>query len=445
MRLKGLCYSRNLEQVVLFHGGDTMSTKQKNVRTAWVIVVIAFLGGLALASAQNKVPPCIDVVMAYFNIGETDAGWLTSVFTIMGMITAIPASWLLRKFGAKKIGVISLLCAAVGSALGAFSTELWMLMATRVLEGVGVGMIAVVGPAIISMWFPAEKRGLPMGVWGSWQMASQTILFLVGGGLSSSFGWQGVWWFVFAMCGGALILYQWKVEEPHDGMPNYAEGEDEEEFHFGDGFKSSSTWILTLCGTIFTFCCFGFATYISLYWAQAFYGGDMSASNLWVSIMYAIEVPVVIFIGWLLNKVPLTKRRFVGVIGFALYTFILFFCFRMDDPALLLPFIIIYPFLEGSIPTVYWTLIPSTAKKPENSGTAIGILNVGLNIGTLLGPPVTGFFIENYGWSAATVPLAIASIVGAVLFFFVKTYYHGHSEGVVPMDQKAAAEQAAIQ
>ena len=268
--------------------------------------------------------------MAYFNIGETDAGWLTSVFTIMGMITAIPASWLLRKFGAKKIGVISLLCAAVGSALGAFSTELWMLMATRVLEGVGVGMIAVVGPAIISMWFPAEKRGLPMGVWGSWQMASQTILFLVGGGLSSSFGWQGVWWFVFAMCVVALILYQWKVEEPHDGMPNYAEGEDEEEFHFGDGFKSSSTWILTLCGTIFTFCCFGFATYISLYWAQAFYGGDMSASNLWVSIMYAIEVPVVIFIGWLLNKVPLTKRRFVGVIGFALYTFILFFCFRMD-------------------------------------------------------------------------------------------------------------------
>ena len=250
---------------------------------------------------------------------------------------------------------------------------------------------------------------------------------------------------MFAMCVVALILYQWKVEEPHDGMPNYAEGEDEEEFHFGDGFKSSSTWILTLCGTIFTFCCFGFATYISLYWAQAFYGGDMGASNLWVSIMYAIEVPVVIFIGWLLNKVPLTKRRFVGVIGFALYTFILFFCFRMDDPALLLPFIIIYPFLEGSIPTVYWTLIPSTAKKPENSGTAIGILNVGLNIGTLLGPPVTGFFIENYGWSAATIPLAIASIVGAVLFFFVKTYYHGHSEGVVPMDQKAAAEQAAIQ
>lgn len=51
-----------------------MSNKQKATTTAWLIVIIAFLGGLALASAQNKVPPVIDVVMADFGIGETDAG-----------------------------------------------------------------------------------------------------------------------------------------------------------------------------------------------------------------------------------------------------------------------------------------------------------------------------------------------------------------------------------
>lgn len=253
-------------------------------------------------------------------------------------------------------------------------------------------------------------------------MCSQTLLFLIGGGLAGSFGWQGVWWFTFAFCVVALVLYQWKVDEPPAGMPNYAEGEEEAEFKFGEGFKSASTWVITFAGMAFTFCCFGFATYISLYWAQMFFNGDMGTSNLYVSILYAIEVPMVIFVGWLLNRVPLTKRRYVGVIGFILYTFILFVCFRMQNPALLIPFVIVYPFLEGIIPTVYWTLAPSTAKKPEYSGTAIGILNVGLNIGTLLGPPVTGFFIETYGWNTATIPLAIVAVIGAVLFFFVKTY-----------------------
>ena len=416
-----------------------MTKKQKNVTKAWVIVIIAFLGGLALASAQNKVPPVIDVVMADFGIGETDAGWLTSVFTIMGMVTALPASYLMKKLGAKKVGVIALACAAVGSAAGTFCTDFALLMATRVLEGVGVGMIAVVGPAIIAMWFPAEKRGLPMGVWGSWMMCSQTLLFLCGAGIATMWGWQGVWWMVFALCVVALILYWWKVEEPGEGEINFSEGEEDEEFHFGDGFKSGSTWLLTLGGLIFTFCCFGFATYISLYWAQTFYGGDMNPSNWWVAVMYALEIPIVILIGWALNHVTLGKRKFVAVVGFLLYAVILFLCFRLDNVAFILPFIIVYPFLEGSIPTVYWTLVPLTAKKPQDAGTAIGILNIGLNIGTLLGPPITGFFIENYGWDVATIPLAVAAIIGAVVFALVKTYYHGHSEGVVPKGEVKAS------
>ena len=37
---------------------------------------------------------------------------------------------------------------------------------------------------------------------------------------------------------------------------------------------------------------------------------------------------------------------------------------------------------------------------------------------------VTGFFIENYGWGVATIPLAVASVLGAIAFFFVKTHDH---------------------
>jgi MFS family permease len=179
-----------------------MTNKQKASTAAWVVVIIAFFGGFALANIQNKVPPVIDVIMLEFNIGETDAGWLTSVFTIMGMVTAIPASFLMRKFGAKKIGVTALIFAAVGSAIGVFTEgNLTFILVTRVIEGTGVGMIAVVGPSVISEWFPPEKRGLPMGLWGSWMMCSQTLLFLLGVPLVELGGWQAVWWFtcIFAV------------------------------------------------------------------------------------------------------------------------------------------------------------------------------------------------------------------------------------------------------
>ena len=77
-------------------------TKKQKTMAAWIVVIIAFFGGFALANVQNKVPPVIDVIMQYFDIGETDAGWLTSIFTIMGMVTAIPASMLMRKLPARR-------------------------------------------------------------------------------------------------------------------------------------------------------------------------------------------------------------------------------------------------------------------------------------------------------------------------------------------------------
>ena len=62
---------------------------------------------------------------------------------------------------------------------------------------------------------------------------------------------------------------------------------------------------------------------------------------------------------------------------------------------------------------------------------------MGLNIGTLLGPPVTGFFIENYGWETATIPLAIMAIVGAIVFAFVKTYDHDDESRLAAAERQA--------
>lgn len=398
-------------------------TKKQKATSAWAVIIIGFLGGVALANVQNKVPPVIDVIMAYFNIGETDAGWLTSVFTIMGMATAIPASWLMRKMGPKKIGVVSLACAVVGSTVGALSNTLSLLIATRIVEGIGVGMIAVVGPTLIAMWFPPEKRGLPMGLWGSWMGTSQTLLFLISGTLAAAYGWQGVWWFTTVFCAIVLILFQWKVDAPPRGTPNYAiDEENEEDFHFGDGFKSVSTLLLTLSCLLFTLACFGFSTYISLHWAKEFFGGDMNVSNGWVSLMYAIEIPAAILIGLFLDHIEMRKRRYVGVIGYAGYAVILFLSSWIDSPAFILPYVIIFPIVEASIPATYFTISPSTAKKPQHAATAVGIMNVGLNIGTLVGPPLIGYFIESYDWTMAVIPMSAAAALAAVLFFFVKTY-----------------------
>lgn len=386
-------------------------------RRAWTITLIVFLAGVALAVAQNKVPPCILTLMEYFEINMATAGLLSSIFSIMAMATAIPAALILTKLGPKKCGMIALGCAIAGSFIGVFSSTLTSLFISRIIEGFGVGVIAVVGPALISMWFPPEKRGLPMGVWGSWQMVAQAGTFFVGNFLTIRYGWQGLWWFGIVVLIIALILYTLKVTSPPNEV-NFADVQ-AEGILLREGFKSRSAWFMGGAALCFCFSCFGFCTWIAPYWSQAF-GWDIDIANKYVSIIYTLEIGMVIAVGWFLDRV--TDRKMVGKIAFVLYAIILFVSFRISSPKLIIPFIILYPLLEGAIPTAFWTMIAQTTEKPELAGIAIGILGLLQNLGMVLGPPITGAVIENYGWATGTIPITISALIGLVLFSMVTVY-----------------------
>lgn len=386
-------------------------------RKAWIVMLVAFLAGIALAWVQNKIPPVITTLMDSFNIDMATAGWLSSVFSIMGMVTAIPAAVIINKLGPKTSGLLSLAAAVIGSVIGIFSSSVAMMMVSRVIEGLGVGIIAVVAPALISMWFPAEKRGFPMGIWGSWQMVAQAVTFFVGSSLTVAFGWQGMWYAGIALCILAFVLYGLFIASP-PAEYNFADVESSN-VSIWEGFKSGSTWWMT--GVAFFFCigCFGWCTWTAPYWSEAF-GWDISVANNYVGFIYMLEIPFVFLIGYLLDKVS-NRKRF-GMILAALYIGILFISFRMTNAAYILPFAIVYPFLEGSICTTFWTLCPQTVKKPELAAMALAIMVVGMNLGMVLGPPIEGAVVEAYGWAAGTIPLALAALLAFICMGMSKIY-----------------------
>jgi EmrB/QacA subfamily drug resistance transporter len=79
----------------------------------------------------------------------------------------IPLSgWLSDRFGAKRLYLISLLLFALGSALCAVAPSSMMLIAFRVLQGLGGGMLMPIGMSFIYRLSPPERRGLVMGMFG---------------------------------------------------------------------------------------------------------------------------------------------------------------------------------------------------------------------------------------------------------------------------------------
>ncbi len=174
---------------------------------AWVILFVVFLASVAAPLNQNKVPPLMPILMQSFNIGLSQAGLLMSVFSITGFLLALPAGIILQKLGPKASGLIAVGSLVIGASLGALSGSMGLLLTSRVIEGVGMGLIAVVAPAIIALWFPPEKQGTPMGLWATWVPVGSIFMMITAPRLGIAAGWQAVWWVGDGFALVALALY----------------------------------------------------------------------------------------------------------------------------------------------------------------------------------------------------------------------------------------------
>jgi predicted MFS family arabinose efflux permease len=380
-----------------------------NRRQAWTIALVVFFAGIALALVQNKVAPCILTLVDDFGIDMATAGLLSSLFSLVGIVISLPAAIILNRIGPKLGGVVALACAIVGSLLGVFAQEAGALMASRVIEGMGVGIISIIGPSLVSMWFPHEKRGLPMSIWGSYQMAAQATMFFLGGVLTVNFGWQGMWWFALIICVAALALYIPIIKSPRP-EESFADVESSD-VSIAEGMRSASTWFLALATMLFCVACFGFVTWIAPCWSETF-GWDIDRANMWVGYFSLAGVIMAVIVGALLNRIK-NRKRF-GMVALFVYGAIAVVGIYLQTPSFILLFVIAYSFFDAAVPCIIWTLTPQTVKKPELVGVALGIVSLGLNVGILAGPPLIGAVAEAFGWQAASWPMLGACILSIV-------------------------------
>ena len=58
----------------------------------------------------------------------------------------------------------------------------------------GIGLIGVIAPATIAMWFPLARQGVPMGIWATWVPVGSVLMYNLAPALAAARGWQAVWW-----------------------------------------------------------------------------------------------------------------------------------------------------------------------------------------------------------------------------------------------------------
>lgn len=218
-----------------------------NMGRAWAIVAVVFLAGFCMPANMGKTMWLAPLVMQNLGFGEDVLGWVNGVFYVLGAIIAFPAASFVRRLGIRWSVTIALACGIVGNLLGALSSTITMLMVSRIIEGMGFGLMGVIGVAAITPWFPPERRGLPLGIWAMWVAAANAITPTLDTIIAEATGsYISVWWFMLGLDCVVLILFLAVYRDPSDPYVDQAEKDGEVKFSYSELFKNKVVWILGL-------------------------------------------------------------------------------------------------------------------------------------------------------------------------------------------------------
>jgi len=403
--------------------GEPTLGKDKSISVvsyAWVILLVVFLASVAAPLNQFKVPPLVPVLMETFRLNLSQAGLLMSVFALTGLILALPAGLILQKLGPKAAGLIAVGCLVIGSAWGALVNSAGLLLTSRVLEGVGMGLIAVVGPAAIALWFPREKQGLAMGIWGIWVPVGNVVMYNLAPALATSLGWPAVWWAGAGFSLVAFILYGLFMRLPPSltDDPRLAQGGavDNPSPKLGAALANRNIWLLALEFACFNFVLIGFATFFPTFLAEVRHY-SLAQAGLIASLPTIATLGSAPLAGWLSDRIG--SRRWFFTLPFLVIAGMMALPFHLTGLALSV-LMVLLGLIAAAIPIATFAAAPEVMGHPRLTGMGLAVVSLGMNLGIAIGPILLGMFIETMGWVIAGYWLIPVCLLGFGAGWLVK-------------------------
>ncbi|RPA60058.1 DHA2 family efflux MFS transporter permease subunit [Gordonia oryzae] len=189
------------------HAGPPDTTLDRHVlKVAGVVVlgaIMSILDVTVVSVAQNT-------FQETFNTNAAGAAWTMTGYTL-ALAAVIPlSSWAAARFGTKKVYMTSLVLFLVGSALCAVAWNIGSLVAFRVVQGLGGGLLMPIGMMILTKAAGPERVGSVMAVLGIPMLLGPIAGPILGGLLIEKASWHWVF-LINVPIGLVALVYAWLV------------------------------------------------------------------------------------------------------------------------------------------------------------------------------------------------------------------------------------------
>jgi EmrB/QacA subfamily drug resistance transporter len=192
-------------------------------RRWWALAATSFGIFMALLDV-TIVNVALPTIGTNLNASFADLQWVINTYALTLAVLLVTAGRLGDLFGRKRLFMLGLGVFSLGSLLAALSgnividglSHIQVLLAARVVQGIGGAIMLPLALAIIAATFQGRERGLAIGIYGGVTGLATAIGPVIGGVLVEKVSWQSIFYLNVPIGVIGIAVCAWAVTESYD-------------------------------------------------------------------------------------------------------------------------------------------------------------------------------------------------------------------------------------
>ena len=171
-----------------------------SARNPWAVLAVLCLGLFMILLDGTIVNIAIPHIESYFDTSFSNIEWVMNAYILVFAVLLVPMGRFGDLWGRRKLFVAGMVLFTLGSLACGLAPSIYLLIAFRVLQGIGGAAMMPSTLSIIATVFPPHKRGAAMGVWGGVSGLASGLGPVLGGIILQYITWPtvtGSWRWIF--------------------------------------------------------------------------------------------------------------------------------------------------------------------------------------------------------------------------------------------------------
>ena len=190
------------------------NTEWKPAVNPWMVAASVMLATFMVVLDSSVANVALPHIAGNLSASTDESTWVLTSYLVSNAIMLPASGWISRRIGRKRLLMISIMLFTCASLLCGMAITMPMLIAARILQGVGGGGMQPLAQSILLESFPPSKHGTAMAVYGLGIVVAPVIGPTLGGWITDSYSWR--WIFYINLPVGLLALFMANlfVEDP---------------------------------------------------------------------------------------------------------------------------------------------------------------------------------------------------------------------------------------